>query len=420
MSYRKFGKNDVLVNTLRSHPKQSFYIYNGKILYNNKGTKTGHFRLHPNNVYMTETGYENLYEYNIDRHATDNPLIYPFIDTVGDRTEMRMTWDYDADAEAFSLASYEGVVTGTYPQFASIRREWITTPSGSCVNMHKDACFHNFSYFSLKNYLNHYSTLSPHYAVEMPENYNGGWNKDEQEFGLIHIPSILYGTKIKPGTVKLRFYMTGSLIGELQDEKENGELIQTLPTGSIHSGSVAGVILYNEGFALLTGSWAIDPGAPRLYFSDTGSNHPAWKYWGAGARDGVGVDASARGGTTDMVSASYSIDFEGTTKTQVVTMNAHAPRGKVNFSNNPSFLKKGQRLYNVTSSHIYEENTTKEIKNTVSSSFATQNEKFSRQVYISKVGIYDENKNLLGVASLADPVLKEENQNFTFRIKLDI
>ena len=34
--------------------------------------------------------------------------------------------------------------------------------------------------------------------------------------------------------------------------------------------------------------------------------------------------------------------------------------------------------------------------------------------------IYDDDKNLIGVASLANPVLKKEEENYTFRIKMDI
>jgi hypothetical protein len=41
-------------------------------------------------------------------------------------------------------------------------------------------------------------------------------------------------------------------------------------------------------------------------------------------------------------------------------------------------------------------------------------------VYVSKVGIFDENKNLIGIASLASPVRKEEDQDLTFKLKLDI
>ena len=174
MSFRKFGKNDVLVNTIRSHPKQSFYIYNGNIFYNNLGTQTGHFRLHPNNIYMTDTGYENLYEYNVDRHATNNPLIYPFMDTVGlPRETFKLEWDYDPDTDDTDalLADTEGIVTGTYPQFASISREYVTTPSGSCKHGEKGRCYHNFSYFSIKTLLDHYSTLSPHYAVYKNSNF---------------------------------------------------------------------------------------------------------------------------------------------------------------------------------------------------------------------------------------------------------
>jgi hypothetical protein len=101
-------------------------------------------------------------------------------------------------------------------------------------------------------------------------------------------------------------------------------------------------------------------------------------------------------------------------------MYTHAPRGEVNYSNNPTFLKYNQRLMAFTSSHIYEENKERLIKNTVSSSFTGYDEKFKRQVYINKVGIYDEHKNLIGIATLADPVLKEESEQLTFKIKLDI
>jgi len=56
----------------------------------------------------------------------------------------------------------------------------------------------------------------------------------------------------------------------------------------------------------------------------------------------------------------------------------------------------------------------------VSSSFATFDAPFKRQVYISRVGIYDKDKNLIGVATLADPILKEEGDDYTFKLKLDI
>jgi len=77
-------------------------------------------------------------------------------------------------------------------------------------------------------------------------------------------------------------------------------------------------------------------------------------------------------------------------------------------------------LLDVTSSQIYQENASRTIKNTVSSSFYDYEAPFERQVFISKVAIYDENKNLIGVATLANPVKKKEDEDLTFKLKLDI
>ena len=64
MSRRKFGKNDILINTLKSHPRSEFYIYSSSIYYNNRGVQQGQFS---GDARMTPTGFINLYEYNIDK-----------------------------------------------------------------------------------------------------------------------------------------------------------------------------------------------------------------------------------------------------------------------------------------------------------------------------------------------------------------
>ena len=101
-------------------------------------------------------------------------------------------------------------------------------------------------------------------------------------------------------------------------------------------------------------------------------------------------------------------------------MFAKAGRGAVNYSNNPTFLQSGSSLFNLTSAHVYEENPERLIKNTVSSSYPGYSASFKRQVFISRIGIYDVNRNLIGVATLADPVLKQEDEDYTFKLKLDI
>ena len=78
MSYRKFGKNDVLINTIKAHPRSEFFIYSSSVYYNNRTTQQGQFS---GDVRMTATGFVNLYEYNIDKGTggtaphTTNPYI---------------------------------------------------------------------------------------------------------------------------------------------------------------------------------------------------------------------------------------------------------------------------------------------------------------------------------------------------------
>ena len=61
-----------------------------------------------------------------------------------------------------------------------------------------------------------------------------------------------------------------------------------------------------------------------------------------------------------------------------------------------------------------------DIVNFVSSSYPDFSSSYKRQVYISRVTIYDESMNLIGVATLSNPILKEEDQDISFKIRLDI
>jgi hypothetical protein len=282
--------------------------------------------------------------------------------------------------------------------------------------------------------------MSEHYKVTASVN-EGVVYKDQQEINLISIPSIFYGTKIKPGSVSLKWYYTGSLAGELQDTRQNGELIQVAgnsqgfgpapPDPSYDgTGSVAGVVLYNEGFILLTGSWALNDQVAPLVSGSTTTYSPSWIFFGAGANDNVTQGTTAVTAPADPVggsnykNVSFNLSFKGTTETQVTTMFTNARRGEVNFSNNPTYLtyvsaSPDVNIWTTTSSYSFEE-VQRTITNFVSSSASQYSASFKRQVYISKIGVYDENKNLIGIATLADPVRKEEDQDFTFKIKLDI
>ena len=68
----------------------------------------------------------------------------------------------------------------------------------------------------------------------------------------------------------------------------------------------------------------------------------------------------------------------------------------------------------------YIESDTIEVKNIVSSSYPDPTGSFEKTTYISKIGIYDDDKNLIGIAKVATPVRKTVERDFTFKIKLDI
>jgi len=265
---------------------------------------------------------------------------------------------------------------------------------------------------ALKNTLNHNMPLSRHYS------YSSSFgNKASQSLNLISIPSIFYGSSIKKGTVNLNFYISGTLVGQLQDQNRNGELIQVAPTGSTGSGSVAGVVLYNEGFIILTGAapqFALETGTARDYINDLSNlQTSSWIYYGFGANDSTSQTAT-------LASASFSLDFKGTTYVPTMTLFAHANRGELNWSNNPTYVVKDPPApYVYSSSYSFHEAAEVKIKNTISSSYLSPTGSFRKQTFITKIAIYDDKRNLIGVASVAEPVKKTENRDFTFKLKMD-
>ena len=99
-------------------------------------------------------------------------------------------------------------------------------------------------------------------------------------------------------------------------------------------------------------------------------------------------------------------------------MLAHANYDEMNFSNNPTFLSGGFITGSISSGSFVEDSTS--AHNIKKSKYPDHIEDYEKITYISKVGIYDENKNLIAVASLANPVRKLENRSYTFKLKLDI
>ena len=413
MPLYKFGVGDVFYNQIKAHPSCSFFIYRSNIYLNDRPTETGAFVANAGGV---PTGHVSLFEMNIDRTANsdeslvigpsssegpknvpDTGIIFPFIykdrQRLGFKGISRKNWIHNY--------SFGDVITGSYVMSSSISRRLYTAAMGF-----NDT---NITGSALKNSLDFAKRLGDHY------NYESGSSKATT---VIQIPSIFYGSEIKKGSVNLRFFLTGTLAAELKDSQHNGALIQhNGEHASAYDGEIAGSVLYKEGFIILTGSWSLDTAISDLSDVDSGgsslTSDPNWLRFGVGANDLVN-EIGANG------SASFAIDFQGTHKIPTVTMLAHANRGELNYSNNPTYIQHGQIEHKpITGSHYYGENELK-IKNVFSSSYADPSGSLKKTTYITKVGIYDDKKKLIGIASVAKPVKKTEERDLTFKLKLDI
>jgi hypothetical protein len=391
MPLKKFGDNDIFHNTVRTAPSSQFDVYSGKVYYQNASEISGAFTGSVPNV---PTGFKSLFELNVDRNEAQTGLIYPFITKDGTLTSFRTisTNSFNSDFV------YGDTLSGSYPLSASVSRNYIIGSIGrERIN-------------ALKTTLNSYVYWSPQY--QFSSSYG---NKATQTINLISIPSIFYGSSINKenGSISLKYYVSGTLIGELQDVNRNGELIQVGPPGSAGWGSVAGIALYNEGFLLLTGSWDLEgAGVTRNYLEDPTSLMPSsWLFYGVGMNDASG---------TAIPYVNYRMDFEGVNYIETLTILAHAEKAELNHSNNPTYIKYEASSSQFDYSSAVFNETKRAIKNTVKSPYPDPTGSFEKTTYITKVGIYDEDRNLIGIATVSKPVKKTLDRDLTFKLKLDL
>jgi len=381
MSLYKFEPNDILFNRIETHPRVKFVLHTSSVIYNDKVNECG----------ITD-GEISLGELSTLKGAGAD--VYQFI-TKG---SSRIGWKTVGLSAFNNTYDFGDIMSSSLPMTSSIQNQYFYEDS---TRLHVDA---------LENISNGYKVLSNHYAFD-----SSLGDKGTQELRLFSFPSIFYGSNIVKGTVNLDFYVTGSLIGRLQDKDRNGNLIQTAPSGSTGSGSVGGVVYYNEGFILLTGSWDITTAHIEEYINGAPEQAPRW------------IDFGATGSSpTATVSSSYEMEMSGTQYVPVITMLAHADKADLNHSNNPTYIKYGQTStisnpYNANTGSLgYYEKDDIKIKNVAKYPYNNDTGSFKKETYISKIGIYDDDKNLIGIAKLATPVRKRENDQFTFKLKMDI
>jgi hypothetical protein len=376
MSYFELKDNDVFVNTIETYPDSRFYIHSGSIFLNNRQAISGTYS---DNILGVPEGFVSLFEYNINR-ATSN-RIYPFITKGGQKQRFKSQTDTQFNADF----SYDGaMIASTYNLSASISRETITTTAAAGFKRLR----------ALKTSLNHYSFWSRHFDFAT---YYATPNVN-----LLNVPSIFYGSSIKRGTVVLKSYIGGTLVATATDISRRGELVQSGST------DVIGTILYDEGILLLTGSTSLGS------YGTTVVRDLRWIDFGYGIQSGETL-------TLDYLSASFSLDFQGVSQVQNMTVLAKAPEGMLNHSNNPTYLKSSENPFEQFHSSSYEFiEKRRVVKNVVPSNQVDIEPPFQKETYISKICIYDENRRLVGVCKLANPIRKTEAKEYLFKMKLDL
>lgn len=394
---KKFKKGDIYNNTIVAYPEYEFYVHNKKTYINRESEKDGNFS---NKINHVGQGYISLHEINVNRPA--DGLVFPFITKDGARTAFRtVTTSQFQDSGQFVFGDE---IKGTYPLSSSINRIFVpqTEVTGS------DGTISNNKKFlrALYNPIESSGYLSSHF------NYD---KINSVKANIIEVPSIFYGSEVRRNSIQLDYYYTGSLLGQLKDTKGNGELIETIGP---QKGKVAGIVLYEYGICVLTASYNLSSAdnVKDKYFDQSGpTTLPNWLSFGTGMIESQG---NLSGGQGVSSGPSYCIKLQGTNKIPTLTMLATAGKGELNFSNNPTFLSQQDSGPVGICSSSYSEGPSK-IINITKSKYEGFQEKFENTVYISKIGIYDEDGNLLGIASLANPVKKTEAQDILFKLRLD-
>jgi len=464
MSYIfKFKDSDKVVNYVNTFPDVSYYFYKGNSYLNNKYNLSGAFT---SSVDGVPPGWVALTQMNVDRDAyidfptardnfeagtsnvsdpfrqavdlqvsptdyyhTDsfNPKINSFMVKGGTHLSFKTvsTLEFDSYFNMGDAMTGSYVLSGTVeklywnsvtPRYSKSSLVGLTSITGSVSRL-----------MALGTTLDYYQKWSPHFVVSSSA-YNrdltssvffGDEGPGACEVGMLGIPAILYGDSIKKGSIDLRFFVTGTMIAQLKDENRDGALVQVGPADTPYSGNVAGVALYNEGFIVLTGSWDLTANA-TLYGPThtedygTANNYPSWVNFAQM------ISSSATGVPVLAEDSACQLDFKAVHEIPVLTLFANAPKNLLNHSNNTTYRDYNSTLLSATGSTSYVQAKDATIKNIVSSSYNDPTASFQKVTYISKIGIYDDQMNLLGIAKVAKPVKKLEERDLTFKLKLDL
>jgi hypothetical protein len=215
---------------------------------------------------------------------------------------------------------------------------------------------------------------------------------------------------IEKGTVELKVFVNNQLECSCSDSLQDGILRVTFGNGSAQK-TIVGTVLYEEGCIILfDNSLSYSNGT----YDSASTTAFRWSNFGA-------APSSETPNYPANNQCKFLIKFKGVVKTNIKTIFCHAEAGKLNHTNNITYIEQGQDVFSCSMSpFVFSENDSLQIKNLHSSSYSEQRfENFEKQTFISYINLYDKDKKLLAIAKLATPVLKKETDAYTFKLTLD-
>ena len=426
----KFTPDDLFINRLKTYPEYNVFIYQGR-MHVNRDTRI--------------SGSGGLVVYDVNTNRTDSSdKIYPFVVSGSTKPIFKgqvyqpLLKNFSSDhqfigeywfrvsgsrkisnyGDGISSINGANAYTSSYAfetpiqrnltgRVSSLNHNLFNITTGQIISRQRPLLQSiNLTASALQNVARKYATLSDHFIFSSSSIRSRDLIRDSANINFVTIPNMYYGSTIKKGSVELNYYITGSKIASCADINHNGTLIGT--TGST-SGSVVGLVMYDEGIIMLTSSVELDD--TNINYVPSTATSGSWLYYGTTLND-------ATGSSNTLASASYDLNFKGTSYVNSMTMFAHARKGHLNHSNNPTYRDlEFQRSYTTGSGRTFLEGESP-IANVVSASYVSAS--FEKTTYISKVHIYDEDGNLIAITSMAKPVKKTLNDEFTFKMKLDL
>jgi len=412
--YFKFKDNDIYRQTIIAYPAFKFtYV---------KSNEDSQFKIYLNDVQSGSgkaLALDAQMKTEINVNTTGSELIYPFIDKTSGQY-----WTSNVNSSSFNLIPFGASITGTYMVKPTLYLDFISSTTNSI-------------YKSLVNIWESQKTLSSEFEYE---NFPSG--------AAIHIfPREYYGTGFRKGSVKATVVSLYTDTGKgdyfpdylntfiAQDIYKDGILRvveDSFPDKTVSDcniGRIVGYVLYDYGLILFKS-------ASMIYYTPYSDSTASLKTkgfsgnfeWSSGSY-GTSEEreyynwrwfGDSRFCDEAINRTVASIEFQGINKIQNLTLMCHSPKGKLNNSTNPTFVEFSQST-RLTQSSDYSmvENSRIRIKNIVSSSYNVE-ENFDKRTILSTILVMDENKKVLGIAKVANPIVKKESSDNTFKISLDL